>query len=359
MRRPLTPLWLVAPSRFAAMSHPAARAILALLALLLLATFVALSFPSQQPDYTLYAAIVEGVRHGGSYYAVTADALRGGGYPLVPFLAFRLPTLAIIQAALPDIAVMALLYLLTAAVTVAFYGRLLPVLKTRGARTVVMVILFASVVPLLSPSMAILPDSWAGLLVALSLAIRRPGHYIEAVAFALAAATIRETAALYLVVMAVSAVFDRQRREAAGWVLALGILAIVLVFHAHAVTQVVKPLDIAAVDWTGLLGFGAFVSAATSATALAWLPLWIGAPIIGLAMFGWATWRDPTASRAIATIILVAATMAVFGKPDTPHWALIVTPFLVSGLIFAPDGLRDLVHAARDTRRITVTRITR
>lgn len=359
MRRPLTPLWLAAPSRLAAVSHAAARTVLALLAVLLLATFAALSIPSGQTDYGLYAAIIEGVRHGGNYYAVTADALRAGGYPLAPFFTFRLPTLTIVEAALPGFAVMTMLYLLAATVAVAVYGRLRPALKTRGARTAVAILLFASLVPMLTPSMATLPESWAGLLIVLSLAVRRPGRYIEATAFALAAATIRETAALYLIVMAFFAVSERQWREAIGWALALGILAVVMLLHAHAVAQVVKPLDTAAFDWAGLLGFGAFVSAAASMTALEWLPLWAGAPIVGLALFGWATWRDPMAARAIATILLIAATIAIFGQTDTPHWALLVTPLLLVGLVFVPDGLRDLFGAALDTRRITVTRITR
>ncbi len=359
MRRPLTPLWLAAPSRLAAVSQPAARAALALLALVLLATFAAPSIPSGQTDYGLYAAIIEGVRHGGNYYAVTADALRAGGYPLAPFIAFRLPTMTVVEATLPAFAVMTMLCLLAAAVAVALYGRLQPALKTRGARTAVAVVLFASLVPMLTPSMATLPESWAGLLIALSLAVRRPGRYIEATAFALAAATIRETAALYLIVMAVFAVSERQRREAIGWALALGILAAVMLLHAHAVALVVKPLDTTAFDWGMLPGFGAFVSAAGSMTALERLPLWAGAPIVGLALFGWATWRDPIAARAIATILLLATTMAIFARPDTPHWALLVTPLLLVGLVFVPDGLRDLFGAALDSRRITVTRITR
>lgn len=359
MRRPLTPLWLAAPSRFADVSQPAARAAVALLAAVLIGAFAALSVPGGQTDYALYAAIIEGVRHGGNYYAVAADALRAGGYPLVPFVAFRLPTSFIFEAALPSVVVMAMLYLLVAAVAVTLYDRVRSTLKTSGARTIVALLLFASLVPILTPSFAVVPESWAGLLVALSLAIRRPGRYIEAVAFGIAAATIRETAALYIVVMAVCAVFDRQRHEAIGWTLALALLAVVMLFHAHAVAQVVKPLDITAFDWTALLGAGAFVAAATSVTALAWLPLWLSAPVVGLALFGWASARDPLASRALALLLLTAVLIAVFGRPDTPHWALLITPFLLPGLVYVPDGLRDLLGAALDTRRITVTRVIR
>ena len=359
MRRPLTPVWLAAPSRFANISQPAARAVVALLALILTATLATLSTARGHTDTALYAMIVDGVRHGGNYYAVAADVLRAGGYPLAPFTAFRLPTLAVIEAALPSMVVMAMLYLLTAAVAVACYARMQPVLKTRAAQTAVALLLFASLAPLLQPSLAPLPDLWAGLAITLSLAIRRRGHYVDAIAFGVAAAVFRETAALYLIVMLTFALAERQRREALGWAAALIVVALVLAIHAYAVAQVVKPLDDMIFDWAGLLGFGAFVSATVSATALTWLPLGLAAPIVGLALFGWATWRDPLALRALATIVLIALLITVFGTEETPHWALLVTPLLLTGLVFVPDGLRDLVHAALDSRRITVTRIIR
>jgi hypothetical protein len=359
MRRPLTPVWLAAPSRFANVSQPAARAVVAVLALFLAAALAALSAVPGHTDTALYGGIVEGVRHGGNYYAVTADALRAGGYPLAPFTAFRLPTSAVVEAALPGMAVMAMLYLLTGAAAVAWYGRMRSGIRTRGARTMVAVLLFASLAPMLQTSFAPLPELWAGLAITLSLAVRRRGHFVDAIAFGLAAAMLSETAALYLMTMLVFAIAERERRESLGWALALIVVVAVLAVHAHAVAEVVKPLDDKGVDWTGALGLGGLVSAAVSLTALGWLPLWLAAPIIGLATFGWATWRDPVAPRALMTIALTALLIAVVGREDTPHWALLVTPFLLTGLVFVPDGLRDLVHAALDSRRITVRRIIR
>ncbi len=363
MRRALTPVWLATPSRFATSTQPAARGVVAVLALLL-GVMVAMtvggpSASSDQVDTAFYATIVEGVRHGGNYYAVTADALRAGGYPLAPFTAFGLPTLAMIEAALPEVAVMALLYLLTAAVGGAWYARLRPALKTRAARAMAAAVVFAGLAPLLRPSFAPMPELWAGLAVALSLAVRRPDRHIDAVAFGLAAAVLCETAALYPIVMLCFALAEHRRREALGWAAVLIVVAVVLAAHAHAVAQVVRPLDDRLFDWARWTGAGTALSAATSVTAFAWLPSWLAAAIIGLALFGWWTWRDPVATRVCATIILTAVLIAVFGREDTAHWALLVTPVLLTGLVFVPDGLRDLIHAARDSRRITVTRIIR
>lgn len=358
MRRALIPVWLAAPSRFASISKAGACGVVAALALLLAVAVTAAIAASFNPvDTAFYATIVEGVRHGGNYYAVTADALRAGNYPLAPFTAFELPTLAVIEAALPHVTVMAMLYLLTAAVAVAWYGRLQPALKTRAAQVAVALLLFASLV--LRPSFVAVPELWAGLMVALSLAVRRRDRHLEATALGLAAAVICETATLYPIVMLAFALAEHRRREALGWAAVLIVVAVVLAVHAHAVAQVLRPLDDLLFDWTGGLGIGTVLSAAASVTALVALPLWLAAPIIGLALFGWATWRDPIATRVLATIVLTVVLIVVFGREDTSHWALLVTPVLLTGLVFVPDGLRDLVQAALDSRRITVTRIIR
>ena len=110
MARGPAPLWLAAPTRFAGMARRPAQIILFGLILLVAATFFALVQPPEAPregassgetDVALYETIVEGVRAGGNYYAIAARSLRAGDYPLKPFVTFRLPTLALIQAALP------------------------------------------------------------------------------------------------------------------------------------------------------------------------------------------------------------------------------------------------------------------
>ena len=146
MRRPLAPLWLAQPSRYASIATGPARVALALLAVLILACFLALGTPGPPPvshdpaeraqdqaDVVLYETIVDGVRHGGNYYTVTADALRSGDYPLKPFVTFRLPTLAVVLAMLPAPATLLLLYALVVAVVLAWWRRLKPAFA-RGPR---------------------------------------------------------------------------------------------------------------------------------------------------------------------------------------------------------------------------------
>jgi hypothetical protein len=202
-------------------------------------------------------------------------------------------------------------------------------------------------------------EFWSAPLVALSLALRRPGLWLSAAAFGLAAALIRETAALYLLVMVAAAWLEGNRREAAGWSIAVAVFAVALVCHAWAATHAVGPLDPPSPGWAGLNGPGLFVRGIAQSSALQILPLALAAPLVALSAFGWSVWAHPTALRVAATIAAYAAVMSVFARLDTFYWALMATPLLLVGLVFVPDGLRDLWVAAMDTRRVRVQRITR
>lgn len=375
------PRWLAGATRFATLPRPRARIGLALLALLLLLclsalfaaqppsvgandTGVSANSPAEAPphdsDSALYEKIVAGIRGGaGDYYTVATDAMRAGRYPLRPFVAVRMPALATVQAVLPGWGPSLLLMLLSAVTAAAWGLRLREALSGRAPRIVASLLLLGSMLAFLQPGLWPVHELWAGLLVALSLALRRPGRWIEAVALGLAAMLIRETAALYVIVMAVFAWREGARAEARGWVAALLLFGLALAAHAHAVMGATGPLDAALPGWTSLLGVGFFVKAVTLSTALQLLPLWAGAVLAGLALFGWASWADPLGRRFLVILIVYGALIGVFARPENFYWALIVAPVFLVGLVFVPDGLRDLVTRALDKRRITVTRVTR
>lgn len=362
------PLWLARPSRFSALPAARARIALGLLAVLLLASLTVLGVPapapdaggaSPQSDVALYEGIVSAVAHGEDYYRAAADALRAGSYPLRPFLTFRLPGLAMIQAALPPMATLVLLGLLAAVTAFAWYRRLREAVARVPALLAALFLLAAGMLAFVQPGLIAFHEIWAGLFVALSLALRRPGRWVEAAAVALIAMMIRETAALYVMVMAGLAFAEGCRREGVGWVATLGLFALVLVAHAVAVYGVTGPLDAASPGWAGMHGFGLFVRAMTLATGLTMLPALAAAPLVALALFGWASWRDPLAVRAAATFSAYALVISLFARIDTFYWGLMIAPAFLIGLVFVPDGLRDLLARALDTRRVRVHRVER
>ena len=360
-------LLLAQPSRYAGVSQTTARLLLAALGLLLLCGLTALA--SADPtgpiptggtsDLQLYTGIVETVRHGGSFYPATAEALRAGHYPLRPFVTFRLPTLAVVEAGLSPMVIASLLNTLAIGVGVAWFERLRDAIRGPIAVWTAMLLLAAGCFACWQVDLAPFHEIWAGLLIALSLARYRPGKWLEALGWGLAAALIRETATLYLLVMAGFAWRDGARREAIGWGAALAVLALVLLAHAYGVAQVVSPADAASPGWAGLLGPGFVVRTWQASTALSLLPLGLAALLVPLAMAGWTAWADPLGLRMGATLFAYAVLLATTGRLDTFYWGLLTAPVLLIGLAFAPDGLRDLLGPALDRRRITVRRVTR
>lgn len=369
------PLWLASPSRFATLPKARARLVLAMAAALLLASLTSLwaavpppnssdTAPAAQQaddqrDVVLYTSIVEALRHGESYYDAAAHALRAGDYPLRPFFTFRLPTLAMVQSHLPEFAIIGLLFILVATTALAWGLRLGQALTNWRATVIAMALLAGGLMAFVQADLWPFHEIWAGLLIALSLALRRPGRFAEAVAIGLIAALVRETAGLYLIVMTILAWRDGQRREAFAWIGAGLCLGLALAAHAYGVSRVTHPLDPASQGWSGMLGFGFFINSLRAGTALAILPGAVGALFAALALFGWTAWRDPLATRVAATLAAYALLLGIFSRPDTFYWVLMIAPLSLVGLVFVPDALRDLGRQALDKRRIRITRVAR
>ena len=355
-----TGFWLKAPSHFAMLRSGAARLALALAAIALLLCLTSLTAPAPPPakggaenvakdreDILFYERIVDGLRAGQPYYPLAAHSLRTGNYPLKPFVTFRLPTLASIQAALPPLASILLLYTLVAAVMAAWWRRLGEMLDGARPRAIAAVLLLCGAAVVAKPELVAFHECWAGLLIALSLGLRTDRRWGWAVVVGLAAMLIRETAALYVAAMAGVALLERRPREMFGWGAALALFTGVIALHMQQVAQVVLPEDPASPGWSGMLGFGFVVNTLKSTTSLALLPAALGSVLAGLALFGWAAAPGAFARRVAVTILAYAMLLALFCRADTFYWGLMIAPLILVGFVFAPDGLRDLTGAAR------------
>lgn len=369
MARTPDPIWLANPSRLARITRTQARLWLIALIVLLLASASAVLTPgppvvshdpasaaSDRADVLLYQQIVAGVRGGGNYYAVASSAQRQNGYPVRPFVTMRLPTLALLQAALPNKVTIVLIYCLAAAAMAAWFVRLRNALPRPAPRMIALALLGCGLLICLRADLVAFHEIWAGLLVTLSLALWRKDAWTLAIGVAACAMLIRETAALYAIIMAMAALMSGNRRELLGWCAALGLLSIAVAAHYYGWSLVVRPDDPAGPGWSGMLGFGFFTKTVTLLTALAPLPELLGVTLVALAIFGWASWRDPTAVRALAVIAAYALLISLFCRTDTYYWGLMVAPFTLIGLAFSIDGLRDLIVGLGDQRRVIVTK---
>ena len=353
--------WLAAPTRYAALSPASARVALAAL-VLLVAACVALTLAAPAPppdtvaapttasddraDVRLYETVIARVRGGEPYYPAAAASLRAGNYPLKPFVTFRLPTLASIEAHLPRTATILLVYALAAATFAAWTARLAPAFARTSPSLIAGALVLAGLARFVQADLVVFHEVWASLLVALSLALRRPDRWLASAAVALAALLIRETAALYVVVMAGTALIEDRRREALAWGSVLAVLAVALFFHAQAVAGVVLPSDPASPGWSGMHGPGLFIASVTAATGLSLLPAALAAALVALAVFGWSGWRDPMAIRVLGLLAAYALLIGAAARPDPWYWALCAAVPLVPGLALAPDGSRVLVRRA-------------
>ena len=344
-----------APGRFAHVSRPAAVAVL-----MLLAAFIALGFAFPAPrlanagpggqsiNVPLYAGIVAKVRAGQPYEQTAVAAQRAGGFPLRPFVTVRPPALAVLMARAPDLATANLVMKgLALAVLAAWTFRLWPAARGPMWLAWTPLALFTGLawaIPGLT--LGLFHECWAGLLIALSLALRTEKRFAAAVAVGLLAALIRELAMPYLLVMAALALVERRRGEALAFGLALAASLAALAAHAWQVLSLTTPHDLASPGWVKFGGW-AFVMATAQWNLLALL-LGKGftAVIVPLALLGAAARKDGLGLRLAALIGGYTLGFLVVGQPNDFGWGFVVAPLMAVGLTLSPLALRSLGRSA-------------
>ncbi len=299
------------------------------------------------PDLVLYRAINRRMDAGEGYYRAAAAEQRKQGYPLRPFVTFRLPTLALLHHALGRQLMTALLWGLIALVVLAWWVRLDGAFADPGRRVIGFMLVISGVALCWRQELIVLHDNWAGLCVSLSLALHRPGRAWPSMVMALAAVLIREIALPYALLMGAFAVWNRAWREVIGWGLVLVVACGVMVAHYGAVADVVTLADPASQGWAVFGGWPFFVLALRQCTALRGLPVALGAGLVPLAMLGWLAWASQAGLRGLLLIIGYVLIMMAAGRPENFYWGLLVAPAFLLGLAFIPPALADLWRAVR------------
>ena len=300
--------------------------------------------PAQHSDLQLYRDIIAGVSAGGNYYEVAAREQRAASYPLKPFYTFRLPTHATIYAAVGERVMIAVVWLLCAGLIVAWWFRLKPHLPTPLLGTA-MVLIAGGLGGLLQPMTGLFHESWAALLLALMIAIRRPGRAWPAIIAGGAALMVRELALPMILAMGGLALIGKRWREAAGWAAVVAIFTAYVALHAHWVSQVVLASDRVSPGWSGLLGPQFALKSIAKVTFGVRLPDVLAVALLVLSLFGWASVRSGWALRAFLLLLGYGAMLALFARADTFYWALIAAPLSFAGLVFLPKAFADLAKA--------------
>ncbi|MFK3890197.1 hypothetical protein [Sphingomonas sp. NPDC079357] len=335
--------WLLTPDRLVGIGRGAARAVLAGLAVAIIAAAAFIPAASTPPEF-LHDAIVATLRHGGDYYDAARDLLRTEPDARA---ARALPsTLAVVAAALPAWALTALI---AAGLTILLWtgGLRLGAMLARSAGALLIVSLLAfGIVATAALWLAAPHAAAAALLSAIALVARSRSSVATAVAAACAAALIDPAALVTLGAMGALALLDGHRREPFVWLGGLGVAAVAFALHLHALGATPTPA-------TPLVPGGAM--ARLIGASFPDVPAVVAAPLLLLAVLGWATVADPLGPRVLALLVAGVALDGVLGLRSATLALALIAP----GLALAPGALLTLARNALDRRRITVTRVMR
>ena len=304
--------------------------------------------PAQQSDLQLYRDIVADVAEGGDYYEVAAEELRKGNYPLKPFFAFRLPTHATAYAAFGERMMIVVIWGLCAGLMFAWWMKLRPILPL-PMLAASMFLLAGGLGGMLQPQTGLFHESWAALLMALMIALHRPGRIWPAVVIGGVALMIRELALPMILAMGGLALIEKRWREAAGWALAATLFGIYLTLHAQWVSEVVLPGDPPSPGWSHMNGLRFALKSMAKVTFGIRLPDALAAALLILSLFGWASVKTGWALRAALLVAGYGLLLALFSRVDTFYWALLPAPLTFLGLVFVPKALADLAKSVRRT----------
>ena len=371
-----------ADDRFANWPRLAARALLAaLLALLAAAAIVPIGTGKQETktvgfveamaggeaakaaarprdhDLALYDRVIARIGQGENYYAVAADEHRKADYPLRPGVAVRLPTLAYLDMWLGDTGQgadalvpgeLGAALLLLGAVVWAWWRRLRDEPGGAPFQRIGTALMFMGASLGLNRYYFVLHELWAGMLIALSLALHRPGkRWLGAVLVAGLALAIREHVLPYVLLMGALALWRRDWQESAAWGCVVALFIAGLALHLHFVAQQVLPSDPAGPSWLMLRGLSGWLSNVVLSSNLRFLPHFVSGPLVVLMVLGWAGWRSSLGTTATLLYLGYGLAFMLVGRADNFYWGAVIAPAMLVGLAFAPRALKSLILAAR------------
>ena len=308
-------------------------------------------------DLALYDRVIGRIARGENYYQAAALEHRAANYPLRPGVAVRLPTLAYLNLWLGDRGtgdtdliwgeVLAAIALMLAVIW-AWWRRLGDEPGGLRFRLLGTALVFVGASLGLNRYYFVLHELWAGMLIALALGLHRPGRkWLGAVLAAGLALAIREHALPFVLLMAATALYRRDWREAAAWGGVAALFAIGLTLHLQQVAQVVLPSDVIGPDWLVFRGLPGWLSNVVLSSNLRFLAHYIAGPLVILMMAGWAGWNSPLGTTATLLFLGYGLAFMIAGRPDNFYWGAVIAPAMFAGLAFAPRALASLVRAAR------------
>lgn len=302
---------------------------------------------ARDTDLQLYDRIAERVGAGENYYRVAIAEQRARDFPVRPGLAVRLPTLAVVSGTLGPPGMVVLAALLALVTLGAWYWRLEYEQGGRAFRKFILLLLLIGAASGFKPQYLALHEVWAGMLIALSLALHRRGRWHGAWVAAALALAVRELALPFVLLMGFLATVRGNRHEALGWGALLAMFGLGLAVHLSAVGALTSPADPLSPGWLALRGLAGWTGNIVLSSPLHLLPHWLAAPLALLPLIGWAGWKSDLGLAGFLLCLGYGVAFIIAGREANFYWALVVMPLWFIGLAFLPQALISLVNAAR------------
>lgn len=378
-----------AAGRFAQWSPWLARFALAVLALLLLASaLVAVTKPGNRSpwdgpvegpistvakagsaakpydeDIALYEAAIARIRKGENYYDFIVSEQRARDYPVNPAIAVRLPTLAYLDAWLGTPGQIAAAIALMLGIIAVWWRRFGAEGVSPRARRMATATVFVGASLGLNRHYFPLHELWAGGLIALSFGLHRVGangqggRWLAAFCAAALALAIREHTLPFVLLMAATALWYRNWKEAAAWSALVAMFLVGLMIHLSLIHRDVLPSDPHSAPWLVMRGLSGWLGNVVQSSNLRWLPHFLAGPAVVLMTFGWLGWKGRGGLFGFLLSAGYGAAFMLAGRWDNFYWGAMIAPAMFAGIVFAPRALAELVAAARLPVRLPVSAV--
>lgn len=304
--------------------------------------------PGATSDQDYFRHVVERVRGGETFHDAAHVELLIHGYPSRSVFNWRTPVYAWLFAAFPSGAWCRALLFAGVVVTIGLWGRIF--LREFGPwpATLGVVALIGAMSWCVGEQNYLFTEVWAGMLLALCLALRRLGGRWAGLAVGLSALFLRELVLPFVTIAVVFAWRERKRKEAVAWALGAAAFLLFMVIHAQVIQARLTTADQAIPG--GWLRFGGlrFVLATSQTNLfLMGLPLWATAVFLPIAVVGLFGARTEEGRFLAATVLAYLAAFSLVGAPFNFYWGFLTSPMLALGIAGAPAAFSRLVREAR------------
>jgi hypothetical protein len=299
---------------------------------------------SRVGDLKLHEYTIERIRNDEPYYSAVGGALREHSYPSTSVLNWRMPLhyeiVAILSIARASqvLAALALLVIVTGT---------LPYARESLSKTMLAALfLFGAMMPPLAigPAIAFFPESWAGVILGLSLNAYIGRRFLLGAALGVAALFLRELVAPYALACGLLALGAKRWRELCLWTVGGLAFAVYYAMHAAAAIDAIEPGDLThARSWIAFLGLP-FVF--KTLHVYGWLTL--SPPILTpiAAALGLAATATPAPAQLRVSLVLYVMLFSVVGQPFNYYWGYVTNAIWAHAFVYSAQGLDRLIRTA-------------